>query len=1146
MEEARTKEIDISDKLLPDWFAIIMGKNGIHRLTLELNEKEIHLSHALPQVETMYLEEDGTQVAAVLLCTLFAEDVPVTELLKVNGEQLLTLPPTFSFLEQTIKGLDVCMGLIVSVEGESDYTEQLVVTYANPISLVPNLLELERLYLRVLRRGISSIVHLGGTFMIGKDTCIEILVSLSPSGIKGELSAIADSSLSFMDFLKWIAKEVQWETVMGWLEDGNKFFDAAIEGAGFTIDRDDGTISDYYAEMKITLFGFELMAAYYGRDGILKGSTWKDSSIRVKTLIEKVAGSQVNMPKEIGQMEISACSMEIGIKDKSWCFDCSIKDVLEISGLLLEQVSIVIKKREDFSIMVSGIAKISDIWQIAVSFDYKDSEHYSLFGSLNLVQPLDFSSVPFLCQVLPDEIQWNGDGAGFTFREGKLTDGVLNISMVRPKEKKNTLEKSYIVEKTNDGEDVVRVEEKVPENGAIREGDGIRWKEVHKKFGPVAIERVGILFQESRFYAGIAAALQLGPAELRLMGFMAGYDLAEKKLCYELDGIGIGCHTKSFVLSGYLCKDLETTEDVQYSYSGAVNVKVASWELGAIGSYAMLIDNTTSLFVFMNCRVHLQVMPAFTITGIMGGMGINRSLRIPKAEEMDKFPLLQKSKASTMPQELNDWMKPIKGEYWAAAGIHFEVCGIIEGRMLLSLIFGSELQAALVGSAQMTLPKGASKEDAYAYIRILLSAILRPETGIFYAEAVIAEESFLLDKNCHLFGKAACAVWFGKHEQAGDFVLTIGGYHNDFRVPDHYPRVERVGFSWQIDEHLSAKGSAYLAVTPSCVMAGGDLEFLFTLGELKAWFVAYANIFMNWHPFFFNACIGVEAGVSYRLNLLFCHKTIKASIGANLNMWGPPLGGRMKIQLAFISFTVSFGKTDKSNSSNISWDELRKTLVAEEKVHKIEPVGGVRNQKDEKQPWISEDGKIQIDCKSAIPKGKINIRPMGLSSVESHCKIEIVSPENKRGNPEEFGMECHELRQKLPTALWGEPLREGVVPEDSLVEEITGYKIQTGQTVFLGEIQIKDYREAFVNCLHLPNPLTDAESEQDTLVYGEESGDIFEKLSTVDSEEMEQKRATICECLHDYYCEEAGNFGNMRKQRYHLYTDRPRIRRQKV
>ena len=77
-------------------------------------------------------------------------------------------------------------------------------------------------------------------------------------------------------------------------------------------------------------------------------------------------------------------------------------------------------------------------------------------------------------------------------------------------------------------------------------------------------------------------------------------------------------------------------------------------------------------------------------------------------------------------------------------------------------------------------------------------------------------------------------------------MLTLGGYHNGFERPSHYPEVERLGFSWMVNRNLSFSGGLYFALTPSCIMAGGGIDARYANGNLSAWFYARADFLMYW------------------------------------------------------------------------------------------------------------------------------------------------------------------------------------------------------------------------------------------------------------------------------------------------------------
>ena len=1134
-----------TDPAIPVWFAAVMEKNKCEHLTLVLGEK-ITFRESVKDIEPMYMGEMDERTAAALLCTVLSDETTIADLLMVDGVSIWNIPEGFDFLNHRIEGLDVCFGLIIPFGTTGLYGEQFVVCYEKNLDLIPGFLSLEQVHLKILKQDISVVVSLMGMFQIDDEMRFSIYMDITSEQITGSLGTPTGKFPSLMEFMAWIGKKTGGlpQEAFEWLGESENILKAVLSSASLTIGLETFTVEDYVLEFCVALWGVEFAITYYGAARILQGSLWEKKGILLKDLWEKLAGD-TPLPAEIADMELSDCSLEIDLTQEVCKIYSRVEKICTVAGFELDEVAISILMGDKNRIEVSGKMTVQDIWNCNINICFIDKDTYQIHGRLLLSDAVDLGAIPLLSYVLPDKANCQIGGIGLTYEQGRLTGADASFSYSRPETEQQELELQYRLEQTEDGTLQMKEEKVVPECGALRPQDGIRWQEIRKKAGPVEIERIGVAFDDWKLWAALEAALEMGPVRVEVLGLMAGYDLQEKQLCAKLTGLGVTCNTSVFSLAGSLMKDTALPEEVKESYSGSLMVKMAKWELEAEGSYAVMKDGADSLFIFLNSSMMLAVMPAMQITAIMGGIGINRRLRIPKAEEVEKFPLLATNVSEgAVLSALNQWITPAKGEYWAAAGIHFTACGLVNGRILLSLLFGQEFQAALLGSAEVILPNGAPEERAYARIVILLSALFRPEQGTFYAEAVLGDGSFFLDRNCHVFGQAACALWFGHHVNAGDFVLTLGGYHPSYNPPDHYPKVNSVGFSWQVDNHLSAKGSVYMALTPACVMAGGNLEFLYVSGNLQAWFKAYLHLLLSWHPFFFEGQIGVELGISYRLNLLFCHKTIKVTLGGELSVWGPPLGGRLKIHLAFLKFTISFGKEQEGGKPVLDWKELRESLLPGENLHSMEALDGIRSQEEENEPWYSESGTFQIRCRTDVPVGTIQIRPMGAENVQSSYQIVMVSPSQKSGTPDEFGLEVVEEISSLPAALWGKPEKNLTVSGDSLVKGCMGYLLRTKKAEFSGEIQIPDFREALIQCLTLPNPLVTMAEKEDAEIYGEEMTDTIEKLSGIDEEEAVERRSKIAQSLEQYYSGTAGDFVQTQKNREHLYMDCPRYRKQ--
>ena len=83
-------------------------------------------------------------------------------------------------------------------------------------------------------------------------------------------------------------------------------------------------------------------------------------------------------------------------------------------------------------------------------------------------------------------------------------------------------------------------------------------------------------------------------------------------------------------------------------------------------------------------------------------------------------------------------------------------------------------------------------------------------------------------------GGFALVTWFN----TGEFVISLGGYHPSFNVPDYYPVVPRLGFNWKPSNTLTVKGGVYFTLCSRAVMLGGRLDASFEKGKIRAAFVA--------------------------------------------------------------------------------------------------------------------------------------------------------------------------------------------------------------------------------------------------------------------------------------------------------------------
>ena len=480
------------------------------------------------------------------------------------------------------------------------------------------------------------------------------------------------------------------------------------------------------------------------------------------------------------------------------------------------------------------------------------------------------------------------------------------------------------------------------------------WFPVAKTFGPVSVDRVGLQYEDSRVFFLIDASLGFSAFELEMNGLGVGSPLSEVKLVPHLDGMSVGFSSGPITINGGLLRvppaDLPKTpppNEVAFEYIGAVTIAVEPYLIGGMASYAKVGDRS-SFFLFAQVTGQFGGPPAFFITGFMGGFGFNSALTLPAPGEIRTFPFLAGLDDPTVfgtdkPQPLDvmtalaggagrtPWVVPAAGEAWIAGGIRFRSFELVDGRALLVVKLGHQFAVALYGLATLSLPQGKT-EEAYAYVELQIEAVFKPNEGFFGIDGSLTPNSYLLMRDCHLTGGFAFWTWFAADDpstfqRAGDFVVSVGGYHPAFVPPKWYPTLARVGFNWPAGAEVTLKGGAYMALTPTAIMAGGNLEAVYQSGNLRAWFIADANLMIRWKPFYFAATIGISLGASDRLTLGSLSTTLSVELGASLELWGPPTGGTVHVHWFILSFSVPFGAKQKDGEAlDLDWGSFSALL----------------------------------------------------------------------------------------------------------------------------------------------------------------------------------------------------------------------------
>lgn len=339
-------------------------------------------------------------------------------------------------------------------------------------------------------------------------------------------------------------------------------------------------------------------------------------------------------------------------------------------------------------------------------------------------------------------------------------------------------------------------------------------------------------------------------------------------------------------------------------------------------------DKTFFIYVTLSAASGTGIpLGPIQITGVVFGYGYNRRAKIPTIENVADFPLVKmvmgqggyqkedetfelhnqlakpvEDPASVL-EKMKDHVVPELGQQFACGGVRFTIAGTIDCFALIIVQWGDDkIEISLLGLARFRQPRDTTAR-AICYVELQILMTIKPSEGTFQLQALLSNNSWIINQDCKLTGGFAVFVWFdGKHK--GDVVVTFGGYHPRFRRPDHYPIVPRLGLNWPVNENLTIKGGVYLAFTPSCGMFGASLEATFHSGRISAWFTAYLDVIVNWSPLFFEA----ELGISLRVQARFFLVSLDVTIAASIKMWGPPVGGIAHVNLTVVKFDIPFGQ----------------------------------------------------------------------------------------------------------------------------------------------------------------------------------------------------------------------------------------------
>ncbi|MDU9050404.1 MAG: hypothetical protein Q3M30_16285 [Candidatus Electrothrix sp. Rat3] len=608
--------------------------------------------------------------------------------------------------------------------------------------------------------------------------------------------------------------------------------------------------------------------------------------------------------------------------------------------------------------------------------------------------------------------------------------------------------------------------------------DSIKWINIQKNLGPVNFQKIGARYVSAAqsLWFEIDASLAMGPLTVSMDGLGIGSSIKDFEPQFSLQGMGIAWSKPPLEVAGAFV-NMNPASGLEFE--GGVTIGAENFELQAFGFYG---DQTgsPSMFIFGDIAHDFGGPPAFFVTGAAMGLGYNSNLRLPTVDQVANFPFVQvlpnanpfNSNAlhddrtplgvlQTIMGATPPWVTEQQGSLWFAAGITFTSFDIVNSQALVAVETGADLTISLLGTSHAQFPQQG--QTHYANIVLDLDAVFKPEDGEFSIQAVLDKSSFLIDPACVLSGGFAFCIWYGDNPHAGDFVLTLGGYNPCFVPPSYYPTEPKLGFNWALDSSITISGNAYLAFTPSVMMAGGELSAVYQSGNLRAWFDAHADIIVHWKPFWFDADIGICVGASYRIDLLFTSCTVSVELGCNLQLWGPPTGGKVHVDWYIISFTIPFGAENNHSIKELTWQDVEKMLpntgtATSRNILSLTPTAGVMppGQPKASDIWVVRRGNFAFTASSVAPAttasagnaqslrplsgSSFNVAPLNWTGVSASHAVIIT---NSGGDDASAHFSVNPIYKNLPASLWGTPTQSTPTGDAQLVmNQLVGVSVE--------------------------------------------------------------------------------------------------------
>lgn len=444
---------------------------------------------------------------------------------------------------------------------------------------------------------------------------------------------------------------------------------------------------------------------------------------------------------------------------------------------------------------------------------------------------------------------------------------------------------------------------------------------VHEKIGPLNIDSVYVIIKidGTNFVVQIAVSIGvvLGPvaASVDRIGIEFPISIAPDRKgnlgLLNVDspgfvpprGAGLSISAAGIVGGGFIQFDRENER-----YAGILGLSFGKIGLTAIGLIATKMpDGSKGFSMLINIGVifspPIQLVMGFTLSGVGGLVGINRSMQIDvlraglKNRTLDSIlfpdPKTVVANASKIISDSNAVFLPVVGRHIVAPMVKIGWGNnIITADIGIFIEFPSPIRIVLMGQVEANLPK---PDKAVVVIHLDILGVLDIEKKELTFQATLYDSRIL---KYTLSGDSAFLLGWGQDRR---FALSLGGFHPKFTPPPPpivFANLTRLSLSLSSGNNFQISASAYQALTPNSLQFGARVElYASKAGATVTGHLGFDTL-IYFSPFSFEVEISGGVRVKYKGYTL-------SEVNLSMTLSGPtPWNARGKVKFKLLGVSI--------------------------------------------------------------------------------------------------------------------------------------------------------------------------------------------------------------------------------------------------